>query len=106
MAFYTPTQYCMTFCMNEHSFIVRHLNTWFSFLSACLAKVSSLSSQVYTRHLKGDPVGISRVSLDKQSSGFLGYYPTMILTFVTKFDKWQCTAIGLNSNFIQSTSIK
>ena len=105
MAFHALTQYRIAFSTNEQPFIDLRLNTWLGLLGVCLRSVLYLSSQLYTRHLKGDPYGISRVSLDKQSGGFLGYYPTMTLTFVTKFDKWQCTAIGLNSSFIQSTSI-
>ena len=106
MDIYTPSQFYTMFFKYARSLSGRCTNKMFYNCWFCLAKPSTLTSQLYPRHVKGDPVRISRVSLGNQSSRFLGYYPTMILTFVTKFDKWQCTAIGLNSNFIQSTSIK
>ena len=103
---YNLVQFCNA-CIIDAQVFLRHskeilFKAWCRFSMASL----SLSTQISIRHLNVDPVRISRVGLDNQSGVILGYSPTMILTFVTKFDKWQCTAVGLNSNFNQSTSIK
>lgn len=105
MAFYTLVQCCKTFSMKVQMFIVQLQDVCYKSWCCSHMVSATLSSHLFIRHVNVDPARISRVSLDNQSSRILGYSPTMILTFVTKFDKWQCTAVGLNSNFNQSTSI-
>ena len=103
---YNLVQFCNACIIDAQVYLRQPMEILFK--AWCRSSMSSLSlsSQLFIRHVNVDPVRISRVGLDNQSGVILGYSPTMILTFVTKFDKWQCTAVGLNSNFNQSTSIK